>query len=219
MQYKTKSLARFLPSLALACSVAAPAVAQCGDPNDSRPSVALVLSGGGALAASQLGALKVIEEAGVPINCVVGASMGAVLGALYASGHSPDELYGDFLDANWRSLFLGKVPYDQQSFRTKDTQRDFFSDYVIGVGSGGVTLPAAASSLRGMRQYLSERLPQGAIGGDFNRLPIPFPKRLPAITGNNSMSPASSSPAGAMAPGLSWNCSPLARKPIVSATS
>lgn len=69
---------------------------------------------------------------------------------------------------------MGGVPYDRQSFRTKDTQRNFFSDYVIGVGKKGVTLPAAASSLRGMRQYLRERLPQGAINGDFNKLPIPF---------------------------------------------
>lgn len=174
MQRPDRSLARLLPSLAIACALVAPAAAQCGDPDDPRPSVALVLSGGGALAASQLGALQVLEEAGVPISCVVGSSMGAVLGSLYASGYSPEKLRTDFLDADWRTLFMGGVAYDKQSFRTKDTQRNFFSDYVIGVGKKGVTLPAAASSLRGMRQYLRERLPQGTINGDFNRLPIPF---------------------------------------------
>jgi len=164
-----------LAAVALLLAIGAPlASAQCGDPEDPRPSVALVLSGGGALAASQLGALQIVEEAGVPVSCVVGTSMGAVLGALYASGHRPESLQKDFLDANWRSLFTGGVPYDRQSFRTKDRQRNFFSDYVIGVDGDGITLPAAASSLRGMRQYLRERLPQGAADEDFDRLPIPF---------------------------------------------
>lgn len=171
---RSSGFARVLAPLTLALAAAPAAFAQCGDPNDPRPSVALVLSGGGALAASQLGALQEIEDAGVPISCVVGTSMGAILGSLYASGHSPEKLHSDFLDANWRSLFTGGVPYDKQSFRTKDTQRNFFSDYVIGVGDDGVTLPAAYSSLRGMRQYLRERLPQGAADEDFDRLPIPF---------------------------------------------
>ncbi|MCK5745085.1 MAG: patatin-like phospholipase family protein, partial [Oricola sp.] len=54
--------------------------------------VGVVLSGGGALAASQVGALRVIEEAGVPIHCIVGTSMGAVVAGLYASGHDAVEL-------------------------------------------------------------------------------------------------------------------------------
>ena len=52
------------------------------------PKVGLVLSGGGAKGLAHIGALKVIEEAGVKVDYIGGTSMGAIIGALYASGYS-----------------------------------------------------------------------------------------------------------------------------------
>ena len=54
--------------------------------------VALVLSGGGAKAYSHIGVLKALEENNIPISYVVGNSMGALIGALYSSGYSPDDI-------------------------------------------------------------------------------------------------------------------------------
>ena len=54
-----------------------------------RPRICLVLSGGGARGAAHLGVLKVLEEPGVPVDYIVGASMGSIVGASYASGMSP----------------------------------------------------------------------------------------------------------------------------------
>lgn len=54
--------------------------------------VGVVLSGGGARGISHIGVLKALEELGVSIHCVSGASVGAVIGALYAGGYTPDKI-------------------------------------------------------------------------------------------------------------------------------
>jgi NTE family protein len=69
-------------------SAAGPVDAECGHPDAGRPRVGLVLSGGGARGLAHVGVLSVLEEAGIPIDCVAGTSMGSALGALWSSGHS-----------------------------------------------------------------------------------------------------------------------------------
>ena len=59
----------------------------------ARPRVAVVLSGGGAKGTAHIGALKVIEEAGVPIDMIVGTSMGSIIGGLYAIGPNSSTVY------------------------------------------------------------------------------------------------------------------------------
>jgi NTE family protein len=146
----------------------------CSDDGSGRPTVGLVLSGGGALAASQVGAIKVLEELNVPVHCVVGTSMGAVVGALYASGHNADQLKDIFVNADWGSISTGRLPYREQGFRKKEDERDYFSDYVIGLGKDGISLPSGLTSLRGMRRYLRQQTEQVAHESDFDRLPIPY---------------------------------------------
>jgi NTE family protein len=146
----------------------------CQKDESGRPTVGLVLSGGGALAASQVGAIKALEENGVPVHCIVGTSMGAVVGALYASGHDADKLKDIFVNADWGSISTGRLPYREQGYRTKEDDRDFFSDYVIGVGKEGIVLPSGLTSLRGMRRYIRQETEQVAHESDFDRLPIPF---------------------------------------------
>ena len=57
-----------------------------------RPKIGLVLSGGGARGTAHVGVLKVLEELRIPVDLVVGTSMGSIVGGLYAYGHSPEEL-------------------------------------------------------------------------------------------------------------------------------
>ncbi|MGK7313542.1 MAG: patatin-like phospholipase family protein, partial [Candidatus Longimicrobiales bacterium M2_2A_002] len=66
-----------------------------------RPRTALVLSGGGARGAAHIGVLKVLEEARVPVDLVVGTSMGAVVGGLWASGMPAAELERELLAVDW----------------------------------------------------------------------------------------------------------------------
>jgi NTE family protein len=58
----------------------------------ARPKIGVALSGGGALGMAHIGALKVLEELEIPVDYIAGTSMGAVVGGLYASGMSPDEM-------------------------------------------------------------------------------------------------------------------------------
>ncbi|MBQ8152783.1 MAG: patatin-like phospholipase family protein [Prevotella sp.] len=68
------------------------------------PKVGLVLGGGGAKGAATIGALKVIEESGVKIDYIAGTSIGAIIGGLYASGYSLNELEVLFLSQEWQDI-------------------------------------------------------------------------------------------------------------------
>ena len=74
----------------------------------SRPKVGLVLSGGGAKGAAEIGVLKVIDKArkdGLHIDYIAGTSIGALIGGLYAVGFTPDEIEQMFLNEEWLTLF------------------------------------------------------------------------------------------------------------------
>ena len=76
--------------------------------NQERPKIAVVFGGGGAKGAAEVGALKVIEEAGIKADYVVGTSMGAVIGGLYAAGYSAEEIEKMLLNEDWMWLYDGR---------------------------------------------------------------------------------------------------------------
>ena len=71
---------------------------------ESRPKVGVVLSGGGAKGTAHVGVLKVLEKAGIPIDYIVGTSMGAIVGSLYSIGYSPEELDSIMMKQDWKQL-------------------------------------------------------------------------------------------------------------------
>lgn len=75
-----------------------------------RPTVALVLSGGGAKGVAHIGVIRVLEELGIPVDMVGGTSMGGLVGGLYALGYSADELEAIVRDFDWTSLMSDNVP-------------------------------------------------------------------------------------------------------------
>src|SRR5574344_2698191 len=74
------------------------------NPTKNRKKVAVVLSGGGAKGVAHIRALKVIEEAGIPIDYVVGTSMGSIIGGLYAMGYTPQQLDSLVRKQDWATL-------------------------------------------------------------------------------------------------------------------
>ena len=58
----------------------------------SRPTVALVLSGGGSRGLAHIAVLEAVEKHGIPIDMILGTSMGALVGSLYSAGYSPKEI-------------------------------------------------------------------------------------------------------------------------------
>ena len=75
-----------------------------------RPTVALVLSGGGAKGAAEVGALRLIEEKGIPIDLVCGTSIGGLVGGLYAIGYSSEDIHRMFVSQDWGKTLTDRIP-------------------------------------------------------------------------------------------------------------
>src|SRR5262245_30828702 len=85
---------------------AAEGLAQDAAPmSPDRPRLALALSGGGARGMAHIGALRALEEAGLPVDAIAANSMGAVVGGVYATGRSSRELEEVVRSLDWASLF------------------------------------------------------------------------------------------------------------------
>jgi NTE family protein len=138
----------------------------------SRPRIGLALSGGGARGLAHIGVLKVIEEAGVPVDVVSGTSMGSIIGALYAMGYTPEAIERIALTTDWDDLLSDRLARNQLAM--KNRKRD--DRYLVSfpVMEGQVKLPAGLS--RGQEIYnLFARLSWPALEiTDFRKLPRPF---------------------------------------------
>ena len=87
--------------------------------SEKRPTVALVLSGGGAKGAAHVGVLKYLEENKIPIDVVIGTSMGGLMGGLYSMGYSATELDSLLTTLDWGKILSDDVPKDYISYKNK----------------------------------------------------------------------------------------------------
>ena len=90
-----------------------------------RPTVGLVLSGGGAKGAAQVGALKYIEELGIPIDFICGTSIGGLVGGIYAMGYGADDLEHLFRTQDWSVMLSDRIPAKYIPFETKKNQATY----------------------------------------------------------------------------------------------
>lgn len=95
----------------------------------SRPTVGLVLSGGGAKGFAHIGALKVIEEAGLPIDYIAGTSMGSIIGGLYAIGYSPEMMENIIKKQNWNAVMSDVIPHKYVSIDDKILDRHYLATF------------------------------------------------------------------------------------------
>ena len=139
-----------------------------------RPKIGLALSGGGARGAAHVGVIKVLEELHIPIDYIAGTSMGALVGAAYASGTSIDELERRLEAADWDNLFTDTSPREDRSFQRKEEDQTRLLKLELGVKDGSVRLPAGAISGQKLDTLFSliTRSAPGSV--EFDRLPIPF---------------------------------------------
>ena len=93
--------------------------------SESRPRTCLVLGGGGARGAAHIGVLKILERERVPIDCIVGTSMGAIVGGLYASGYSADEIERVLNGINWGEIFKDDPIRGERPVRRKEDELRF----------------------------------------------------------------------------------------------
>jgi len=81
-----------------------------GTPSPRRPVIAVVLGGGGARGAAHVGVLRALEGLGVPIDIITGTSAGAIVGGLYAAGHSPDDIDRALRSTDWDAALEDRPP-------------------------------------------------------------------------------------------------------------
>ncbi|MEY8781762.1 patatin-like phospholipase family protein [Allomuricauda sp. XS_ASV26] len=147
------------------------AMAQSAKDN-TPPKVGLVLSGGGAKGLAHIGTLKVLEEAGVQIDYIGGTSMGAIVGALYASGYSAHQLDSIFKSTDFTDLIQDNVPRGAKTFYEKeDSERYALS---LPFENFKVSFPQAISGGQNIYNLLVQLLFHVKDVQDFGKLPIPF---------------------------------------------
>jgi len=146
----------------------------CGSVVAETPRTCLVLSGGGARGMAHVGVLRVLERERIPVDCVVGTSMGAVVGSLYASGMSAGEIEKAVRDMDWKSMFDDAGDRRLYPIRRKQEDRAILSKAALGFRDGRVAV--APGLFLGQRLGLMLRGMLLPVAGtdDFDELPIVF---------------------------------------------
>jgi len=134
--------------------------------------VGLVLSGGGAKGFAHVSILKAIEEAGVRVDYIGGTSMGAIIGALYASGYSASELDSIIRSVDYEEILSNNTPRKSKPFYEKDDGEKYALTLPIRKKSVGI--PKAISEGQNFFNLLCELTQHVNDIHDFRKLPIPF---------------------------------------------
>ena len=143
------------------------------DTSENRPpKVGLVLSGGGAKGLAHIGALKIIEESGIKVDYIGGASMGAIVGALYALGYSAQQLDSIFRNTDFNNLIQDNVPRSAKTFYEKEDSERYA--LTLPFENFKVSFPQAISGGQNIYNLLVQLLFHVKDVQDFRKLPIPF---------------------------------------------
>jgi len=149
---------------------------ETGPPREDRerPVVALVLAGGGARGAAHVGALQALEELRVPVDFIVGTSMGAIVGGLYAAGMSPEQMAERFDEIDWLDAFDDDPPRTNVPFRQKEVEHLPLFQIEMGYGRNG--FGTASGFVAGQKLgFILRSLTLSTINdASFDDLPIPF---------------------------------------------
>ena len=150
------------------------AVAQStATPPPKRMKVGVALEGGGALGLAHIGVLRWFEQHHIPIDYLSGNSMGGLVGGLYATGQSPDDIERTVKKMDWPLLLGGATPFEDLSFRRKEDARAVQSTLAIGFKKGA-SLPSGLNAGHQISLLIDrETLPYSDVKS-FDDLPIPF---------------------------------------------
>ncbi len=140
-----------------------------------RPTVGLVLSGGGARGGAHAGVLQLLEERHIPIDYIVGTSMGSLMGGLYASGYSAKELQQLLVTTPWEKYITTKKPRREIPFRRKTLESEFPGSIKVGIDARDeVALPTGVFEKQSMLFFLRRAFKDALFLQDFTRLPISY---------------------------------------------
>jgi NTE family protein len=149
-----------------------PGLANSQSNNNTRPKIGIVLSGGAAKGIAHIGVLKVLEEAGIPVDYIGGTSMGGIVGGLYAIGYNSAELEKIVVNENWNRLLSDEINRRDLSIEEKTEEDLFFVSFPISESK--VTLPSGIIAGQNIENKLNNLCAHVYNVRDFNHLQIPY---------------------------------------------
>ena len=138
-----------------------------------RPSVGLVLEGGGAMGFAHIGVIEWLEAHHIPVDYVAGTSMGGLVGGLYAAGNSPQDIQAFVGDIHWPGVLSGQVPFQALSYRRKEDKLAYPNRLDLGLRHG-ISVPTGLNSGAAVGLLFDRTLIPYYDLKNFDDLPIPF---------------------------------------------
>lgn len=151
----------------------APAM-NAGAQAQARPRVGLVLSGGGARGLAHIGVLRALEQLRVPVDLIVGTSMGALVGGAYAAGREVVDLEQFVRTADWEAILADRPDRRSLSFSRREEDTLVASRLDLSLQRNGVSLPPAAAGNSALERALEQLVTPSSAELPAGGLPLPF---------------------------------------------
>ncbi|WP_434515062.1 patatin-like phospholipase family protein [Dechloromonas sp. ARDL1] len=140
----------------------------------ARPRVGLVLGGGGARGAAHIGILETLQQHRVPVDCVAGTSMGALVAGAWAAGMSPAAMRESLGAADWGDMFIDNPDYAELSHRNKMLARRFLAGSESGVMTDGVKYQAGVVNGQKIKLFFNQLVRANQGERNIEDLPLPI---------------------------------------------
>lgn len=166
-----RPLAKALPAVVLAALLLASALAAA---QPTPPRIGLVLGGGGARGAAHIGVLEELERLRVPVHCVAGTSMGALVAGAWVAGRSPAEMRQAMQAADWNDMFLDGDGDADLDLRARRLRQRFLPGSETGFVNGGAVTPPALVQGQRIKFFLNALVRAETGEPLIEKLPLPL---------------------------------------------
>lgn len=167
-------LAALVPPAARAADGDAAGSTSLAEAAGARPRIGLVLGGGGAKGAAHIGVLQVLDELRVPVDCVVGTSMGALVGATFAAGMPPAEIEQRIRAIDWSATVGNSGRRDRTPISRKLRSNTYTNNLEFGLRGGSLITAGGVIVTQDIEELLRSLVAGARYIDDFDALPIPF---------------------------------------------
>lgn len=140
----------------------------------ARPKIGLALGGGGAKGSAHIGVLRVLEQHNIPIDFIAGTSIGSVVGGMYATGLTVDEIEIIMLETDWAAGYSDRIPREDLPWRTKQQSDQFNIPLELGINNDRLKIPSGLLYGQGATKLLRKAIGEHPNFDSFDDLAIPY---------------------------------------------
>ncbi|MEI6893315.1 MAG: patatin-like phospholipase family protein [Colwellia sp.] len=141
---------------------------------NARDKIGLVLSGGGAKGSAHIGVLKVLEQNNIPIDYIVGTSIGAYIAGMYALGYDAEEIETIMLGLPWDNGYSDIIPRESLSYVNKQHRDRYNLGLRLGYSDGEFKVPSGLLLGQSAYQILQRSTDTVRSFASFDELAIPY---------------------------------------------